>query len=83
MFDGLYHVLDNNKELKIISETKLSDSFPAAQICFHGFSTPYRLDKKSKDGEILLYVWQDTPSRLLSIKSKIDIKTICDAINLR
>ena len=67
----------------MISETKLDDSFPAAQFLLHGFSAPYRLDRNSKGGEILLYVTEYIPSRLLNSKSKTGIETIFVEINLR
>ena len=64
----------------MISETKLNDSFLTAQFLHHGFSAPHRLDVKSKGGRILLYIMEDIPSRLLNIKAKTGIETIC--INL-
>ena len=42
-----------------VSETKLDDSFPTAQILLDGFSKPYRLERCSNGGGILLYVKDD------------------------
>ena len=67
----------------MISETKLDDSFPTAQFLLHGFSAPYRLDRNSKGGGILLYIREDIPSRLFNSKSKTGIETISVEINLR
>ena len=49
----------------LVSETKLDNSFPTAQFLFDGFSKPYRLDRCSNGGGILLYV-KDISSRLLT-----------------
>ena len=67
----------------MISETKLDDSFPTAQFLLHGFSAPYRLDRNSKGGGILLYIRKDMPSRPINSKSKTGIQTISVEINLR
>ena len=75
-FDALSLIVKNNVDILMISETKLDDSFPTAQFLLHGFSTPYRLQRNSKGGGILLYIKEDIPSRLLNIKSKTGIETI-------
>ena len=49
----------------------------------HGFIAPYRLDKNSKGGGILLYIREGIPSRLLNSKFKTGIETISVEINLR
>ena len=40
----------------MISETKIDDSFPYSLFLIEGFSTPYRLDRASNGGGILLYI---------------------------
>ena len=67
----------------MISETKLDDLFPTAQCLLHGFSAPYRLDRNSKFGGILLYIKEDIPSNLLNSKSKTGTETISVEIDLR
>ena len=67
----------------MISETKLDDLFPTAQCLLHRFSTPYRLDRNSKFGGILLYIKEDIPSSLLNSKSKTGTETISVEIDLR
>ena len=67
----------------MISETKLDDLFPTAQCLLHGFSAPYRLDRNSKFGGILLYIKEDIPSSLLNSKSKTGTETISVEIDLR
>ena len=74
-FDALSLIVKNNVDILMISETKLDDSFPTAQLLLHAFSAPYRFDRNSKSSGILLYIEEDIPSRLLNSKSKT-IETI-------
>ena len=53
----------------MISETKLDNSFPEGQLLIEGYSKPYRIDRNSHGGGIMLYVRVDIPSKLLSIES--------------
>ena len=76
-------IVKNNVDILMISETKLDNSFPTAQFLLHGFSAPYRLDRNSKGGGILLYIREDIPSRLLNSKLKTGIETFSVEINLR
>ena len=45
-----------NLDILLITETKLNESFPSAQFLLNEFSKPYRLDRCSNGGGILLYV---------------------------
>ena len=50
----------------MISEKKKKDSsYLSAQFHLEGYATPYRLDKHAKGGGIVLYIGEDTPSKLL------------------
>ena len=53
----------------MISETKINDSFPIANFLIDGFSQPYRIDRNSSGGGIMLYVREDIPSNLLKVES--------------
>ena len=46
-------------DILLLSETKLDDSFPTGQFSLNGYSKPYRLDRSSNGGGILLYVRDD------------------------
>ena len=59
-----------------ISETKTDDSFPIGQFLIEGFCTPYRLDRNSKGGGVLLYVREDIPSNLITVDINPGIKLI-------
>ena len=70
-----------NLDILLILETKLDDSFSSAQFLLDGFSKPYRLDRCSNGGGILLYIRDDIPSRLLSNSNKTE--SIFTEINFR
>ena len=52
----------------MISETKIDASFPIGQILLNSYSTPFRLDRNAHGGDILLYVREDIPSKLLLVE---------------
>ena len=52
----------------MVSETKIDDSFPIGNFLIHGFNPPYRLDRDSKGGRIMLYIREDIPSNLMSLQ---------------
>ena len=68
----------------LVSETKLDDSFPTAQLLLDGFSKPYRLDRCSDGGAILLYVKDHISFRLLTDHRLPDnVECIFTEINIR
>ena len=73
-FEALTYIIDNNIDLLLISETKLGDSLPTVQFQMKGFSVPYRYNRNGKDGGLLLYIREDTQSKLLISKSKCNMK---------
>ena len=72
-FDSLVDIINNNSDILMISETKLGPSYPTGQFYIHGFSEPYRFDRNDSGGEMLLYIREDIPSKL--ILTKMTIKT--------
>ena len=83
MFEALKFIIDHNIDIFLISETKLDDFFPTAQFLIKGFSAPYRFDRDSKGGGLLLYIREDMPSKVLTYSSNCDIETLLVEINLR
>ena len=65
-FDMLSDLVANKVDVLLISETKLDDSFPTGMFLIPGFSKPYRLDRTSNGGGLLLFVRADLPSKLLT-----------------
>ena len=62
--------IKGNIDILMISDIKIDDTFPHSQFFIEGFSTPYRLDRDSNGGGILLYVREDIPSNLIPIEKK-------------
>ena len=44
-------------DILMISETKLDETFPAAQFLLQGFCMPYRFDRNCNGGDIMLYIF--------------------------
>ena len=61
--------IKGNIDVLMISETKLDDSFPSINFLIEGYSPLYRLDRKSHGGGILVYVHEDIPCKLVSMKN--------------
>ena len=49
----------------LISETKLDDTFPLGQFLINGYSAPYRLDRNSFGGGLMLYIREGIPYKTL------------------
>ena len=83
-FDQLKAIINENVDILIITETKIDDSFPDAQFKIDGYAKPYRLDRNSSGGGLLIYVREDIPSKQLSKHTfPSDIEGIFVEINLR
>ena len=59
-------MINGNTVMFMISETKLDETFPAAQFSLQGFCDPYRFDRNRNGGGIMLYIREDIPSRLMN-----------------
>ena len=46
----------------MIAETKIDESFPFSQLKINGFNAPFRLDRNSNGGGIMLFVREDIPA---------------------
>ena len=67
----------------MISETKLDETFPAAQFSLQGFCDPYRFDRNHNECGIMLYIREDIPSRLRENKLRNNSEYFFVEINLR
>ena len=68
-FGELISQVKGTVDVLMISETKIDDSFPIANFLIDGFSQPYRIDRNTTGGGIMLYVREDIPSNLLKVES--------------
>ena len=53
-FEFLTTQMKGNIDVLMVSETKIDDSFSVASLVIEGFSTPYRVDRDSSGGAIML-----------------------------
>ena len=63
-FDAIKAIIPGSIDVMVFCETKLDDSYPTAQFVIDGFKKPFRLDRNSNGGEILIYVRSDIPCSL-------------------
>ena len=52
-----------NVDLLIISKTKIDESFPLNQFIIEGFRSPFREDRNSQGGGLIIYVMEDIPCK--------------------
>ena len=63
--EQLSSMINGNIDIFMITETKLDETFPAAQFSLQGFFDPYQFDRNHNGGSIMLYIREDIPSRLI------------------
>ena len=68
-FDYLIEQITGNIDILTISETKLDSCFPTGQFLINGYSDPFRIDRNSQGGGIMLYVGEDIPSKFLGVET--------------
>ena len=66
----------------MISETKIDNSFPISQFTMTGYSIPFRLDRTSHGGGILLFVREDILCKIIKIDCDADFEGIFVEKNL-
>ena len=66
-------MISGNIAILMISETKLDETFPAAQVLLQGFCIPYSFDRHRNGGGIPLYIREDIPSRLIERKVRTNV----------
>ena len=60
-------------DILLLSKTKFDVTFPVAQFCVKGYSTPYRLNRTCIGGVLLIYVRNNTSLSKLN-KNLLKIK---------
>ena len=84
-FDTLTDLVTGKIDILLVSETKINASFPSAQFKMHCYTSPYRLDRTSNGGCLLLYIREDIPSKLLdtaNVINDINCESLFVEINL-
>ena len=83
-FELLLSLVSNNIDVLLISETKSDNTFPVSQFCVPGYSVPFRFDRTGNGGDIMLYVKEHIPCRMLSkFTFEKEIEAFAIEINLR
>ena len=76
-------MINGNNDIFIICETKLDETFPAAQFSLQGFCDLYRFVRNSNGGGIMFYIREHIPSRLIEKKFRNNSEYFFVEINLR
>ena len=64
-FDQLTEMVKGFVDIRLISDSKLDDSFPEGQFIIDGYYAPFRFDRHGNGGGLLLYVREDIPAKVL------------------
>ena len=56
----------------MISEFKIDETFPSRQFYIERFTSSYRLDRNCHGGDILIYVREDIPLKLIEMNSSVE-----------
>ena len=59
-------MVKNNIDILMVSETKLFSSFPQAQFRIEEYAPPFRYDRNSHGGGILLFIREDISTKIIS-----------------
>ena len=63
-FDNLMAVVSGNIDILMITETKIDSTVPVNQFYLNGYNVPYRNDRNTNGGGILVYIRDDIRSRI-------------------
>ena len=66
----------------MISKTKVENSFPNGQFFLDGFGTPFRLDRNRNGGDIMLFIRNEIPAKVVS-KDDRPIESFYVELNFR
>ena len=65
-FNQLKKVFLKYVDILFLTETKVDDSFLNSQFLVDGFSEPCRIDRNRSGVGVMIYVWDDSSSKLLT-----------------
>ena len=71
-------------DILILTVTKLDETFLISEFLMDGFCKPYRFDRNENGGEVMVYIRDTTPSKILEKHiCPNDIECIFIGLNLR
>ena len=82
-FDMLSSMIKDNIDILMFSETKVDSSFPQAQFRMDGYAPPFRYERNSHGGGILLFIKEDIPTKVISLTPLKDFKGVFVELNFR
>ena len=59
-------IVKKNRDILVIIETKIDDTFPSSQFEIDVFNMSFRLGRDVSGGDILIYVKENIPCKLLN-----------------
>ena len=62
-FNSLVSLVKDKLDITMVSETKIDGSFPETQFIIESYSKPFRRDRNSHSGGLLIYVGYDPMQR--------------------
>ena len=83
-FDELAELMRGKLDILVLTETKLDHTFPEKQFLVPGYKKPFRLDRNTHGGGVMIYVREDIPCDALSkYSTPSKLEAIFVEINLR
>ena len=79
----LSSIVKDNIDILMVSETKLDSPFPQAQFRIEGYAPPFRYDRNSHGGGILLFIREDIPTKIISITPLKDFEVVFVELDFR
>ena len=74
-------MIQDKIDILLVSETKINSSFPKEQFRLNGYGDPYRLDRNTEGGGLLLYFRNDITTKRLTLIDN-DIECIISEVNI-
>ena len=62
-FEAFVSMIKNRVDIIMVSETKVDESFPLSQFKIDGYSSPFRIDRNTNGGGIMIYFPEYLPCR--------------------
>ena len=65
-FEFLVEFIGGKVDILMVSETTIDESSPLGHFKINGFNAPFRLDRNSNGGSIMLFIRKDIPAKLIA-----------------
>ena len=79
----LSSMVKDSIDILMVLETRLASSFPQVQFRIEGYTSPFRYDRNSYDVDILLFIREDIPTKIISITPLKGFEGIFVELNFR